>query len=154
MANWNEDLNSLFVMFHDFTITDVSQRDHEITLRVSIPIDQGGDIGITVILAGCSDLSCDYSTLKTDSESLAIPLWKRTSNDWTTKDPAVISALQLEVQSHIHLPPDHYELRSNSSVDMHGGRVSLGLLKFRALAFKLYDEANTEIDLSAWQARW
>lgn len=157
MEAWNPDLNGLFGMFHDFTITEVQQQPDRITLKVVIPGElppHEQDRTITVVLAGCSDLSCVYSTMKTDRDSFARPICERPSNDWITHDTAIISALGLEVQSHVHIPPDHYELRANSSATMHGGAVTLGLLRFRALAFKLYDEANTEIELKALQARW
>jgi hypothetical protein len=158
VITWDEDLSALLVMFHDFEVIEVHQQGHELTLRVIIPWGQMlepplYDYTITVVLAGCSALSCTYSTLKTDPENLAKAIMRRGSDDWTTSDVSHISALGLKVQSHHHTAPDHYTLYCNTEKSMHGGHVAGGVLEFQALAFKLYDASGKEMERSALQ-KW
>lgn len=162
MEAWDRDLEGLFMLFHDFTITSVLQQRDRITLRVVIPWGQmleppDNDYTITVELAGCSGLSCTYWTLSTAAEDLLVPAWERRNVEWNTTDPATIGALGLEVQRHLHTPPDHYVLISNSDRSMHDARIAGSDIRFHALAFRLYDAEEKPMaldDLHAWGSAW
>lgn len=162
MNDWDEDLNGLFSLFHDFIIKEVHQHGDRITLRVSIPWGQmfdtpENDYSITVVLADCSEISCTYWTIKTDMENRSKPVPFRKTDEWRTTDMATISTLGLEVQSHLYTPPASYLLRSNSDRSIHGARIAGGDLRFSALAFKLFDADNKPMELSnleAWGAAW
>jgi hypothetical protein len=159
---WNNDLRSLFHYFHDFTITEVHQREDTVILKVVIPWGQmlnppELDYTITIALKDCSDLSCTYWILKGDEDEISKPLGLRKNIEWRTTDPETISSLGLEVQSHLYSPPDHYLLRSNSDRSINDARIAGGDLSFRTRAFKLFDADNKPMELcelEAWGDAW
>jgi hypothetical protein len=162
MEAWSQDLNGLFGMFHDFTITEVLQQRDRITLRVVIPwgemlLPPDHEYTITVEMADCSGLSCTYWTLSTAAADLLVPAWERRNVEWNTTDPATISALGLEVQRHLHTAPDHYLLQANSDRSIQGAPIAGGEIRFNALAFRLYDAEGRPMmlaDLQGWGIAW
>lgn len=143
-----EEINDLFSMFHDFEIKELTYCQNLLTLIINLPWGQilwdDYNFNIKIEISGCNYLSCIYGDLlKTPENLLNFPTHRKFINKETT-EPETISALGLEIQSHICSEPNNYEFRCNaSSQDCAGGELS-----FTADTVTIFDMAGNEISLT------
>jgi len=142
----NPKINDLFSMFHDFTITDLTYSEKTLNLTIHIPWGQvwnDRDFKIKLELYGCDFIKCTYGVLIKTKKNLAKYRTQQEYKEKTTKDEKIISALELEIQSHNFSGSNEYVFLCNSSKEDCPG----GQLTFTANDFKISGLNGEEITL-------
>ncbi|GAB3532954.1 hypothetical protein GCM10027443_17490 [Pontibacter brevis] len=155
--NKQQEIEELFLMFHDFEIKSVNKDGEALTLEFVIPWGQVWnpailEYQIKIELLGCSDLLCEYFLFKDDEANKLKPVALRETEKRTTSDPQTMEKLGLEIQSYTCIQPDTYVLHCNSSQGIAGGDLTLTATDYRI--FNSNGEPLTLDHLKQWATEW
>lgn len=146
MGTQKDDIQDLFSMFHDFNIITVQYETDILILQVEIPWSQLWDedeiFRIRLELGGCNYLYCDYQESVDRGPYKSIEHINFDRIEYSTKDIATITSLNLSIQSYEFKEPNCYTFycRGNEKIDE-------GQLMFTTDRYMLYDESGNNLSL-------